>query len=412
MTTADDWTKTMPETGFPGLQRLHALLGAPDGVGVFPFPQFPHNYNYVSRSAMYAWMNHHLGLGLPDPVVQEDFVPLTREEAGVWDAAHPAPSSGEAEERRVTTWWTRTSDAKMAALTPQDAASMSRYRDIVGGALAVMVGRDAPGPSEVVLEVSGSKRAAGLTVRRGLLARPRRHEVTPFVELRAQPAPARTIVWLDPRGTAGLLGEDGRPVPAVAAALEQGARVIGIDVFLTGQFVAKGQNSTNRLVEGPAFAPYTFGYNPPLIIERVHDVLAALRFARDGANPAMEPLAVAPQSPTEARDQPPVPEARPGRPVQVYLIGLGEKAGTWALLARAAAPTLVDGAAIDTAGFRFGRVAAIDDPAMLPGGREATATFRGSWRSARPGGSGWPVRAPPHRSRSPRRIARPARPGP
>ena len=70
-------------------------------------PQFDHNYNYVSRGAMYGWMNTYLGLGLDDPIVADDYVPLTREETSVWDAAHPKPASGEAEERRVTSWWTR-----------------------------------------------------------------------------------------------------------------------------------------------------------------------------------------------------------------------------------------------------------------------------------------------------------------
>jgi hypothetical protein len=51
----------------------------------------------------------------------------------------------------------------------------------------------------------------------------------------------------------------------------------------------------------------------------------------------------------------------------VYLVGLGKDAGVWAALARAAAPDLVDRAAIDTGGFRFSSVAAIDDAAMLPG---------------------------------------------
>ena len=52
MTTADDWTKAMPQTGFPALQRLYAMLDVPDRVALFPFPQFPHNFNYPSRAAM------------------------------------------------------------------------------------------------------------------------------------------------------------------------------------------------------------------------------------------------------------------------------------------------------------------------------------------------------------------------
>src|SRR4029078_1181157 len=34
LTTADDWTKTLPETGFPAMQKLWAMLGAKDSVHV------------------------------------------------------------------------------------------------------------------------------------------------------------------------------------------------------------------------------------------------------------------------------------------------------------------------------------------------------------------------------------------
>ena len=67
MTTADDWTKTMPETGFPAMQKRCGRCWAPRiACAIFPMPQFDHNYNYVSRGAMYGWMNKYLGLGLDE----------------------------------------------------------------------------------------------------------------------------------------------------------------------------------------------------------------------------------------------------------------------------------------------------------------------------------------------------------
>ncbi len=91
MTAADDWTKTMPTDGFPELQKHYELFGARDNVQLFPFLQFGHNYNHVSRAAMYGWLNRHLGLGQNRPCSSSDFVPLTRDEATVWTTAHPAP---------------------------------------------------------------------------------------------------------------------------------------------------------------------------------------------------------------------------------------------------------------------------------------------------------------------------------
>ena len=51
----------------------------------------------------------------------------------------------------------------------------------------------------------------------------------------------------------------------------------------------------------------------------------------------------------------------------VHLVGLGG-AGHGVLAARAQAREGIDRAAADTAGFRFARLTAIDDPDFLPGG--------------------------------------------
>jgi dienelactone hydrolase len=339
MTTADDWTKTMPETGFPALQRLYAMLDAPGRVALFPFPQFPHNYNYVSRAAMYGWMNRFLHLEVPEPIVEEDFVPLTRAEATVWDAAHPAPQSGPGAERAVTKWWTEQSEHAIAGLRPRDTESLGRYRSIVGGALMAMTGRDVADVSDVDAVVTSREHVDRTDVQRGVLRQARWGELTPFVELVPEHPNGNVIVWLDERGKDALVGQSGAVRMPLAGLLAAGDSLIGIDVFLQGEFLkVPDAVARNRLVEGPAFAPYTFGYNPPLFIDRVHDVLAALRYARSRAHG------------------------------EVRLIGLGKAAGAWAAVARAVAPSLVDRAAIDTGGFRFQTVAALEDPAFLPGG--------------------------------------------
>ena len=72
MTTANDWTKEMSTKGFPELQKLYRLLGTPDNVMLKRGEHFPHNYNAVSRSAFYTWLNQHFKLGFPEPVIERD----------------------------------------------------------------------------------------------------------------------------------------------------------------------------------------------------------------------------------------------------------------------------------------------------------------------------------------------------
>ncbi len=97
MTAADDWTKEIATKGLPELKQLYRLFGAEDLVMAKPLLQFPHNYNYVSREVMYHWFNKHLKLGLEEPIVEEDYRPLSVAEMSVWDAA----ASGAARRRRV-----------------------------------------------------------------------------------------------------------------------------------------------------------------------------------------------------------------------------------------------------------------------------------------------------------------------
>ena len=61
----------------PGLGIGEALL------------HFAHNYNHVSRAAMYRWFNHHLHLGLEGPIMERDFRRLAPQEMTVWESEGP-----------------------------------------------------------------------------------------------------------------------------------------------------------------------------------------------------------------------------------------------------------------------------------------------------------------------------------
>ena len=105
LTAANDWTKTMPEDGFPELKQFYGLFGKPNQVELNAFIHFPHNYNHVSRTAMYGWVNRTFGLRLEEPVLERDFTLLGRDELTVWDDEHPSPPSGIDFERELLAKW-------------------------------------------------------------------------------------------------------------------------------------------------------------------------------------------------------------------------------------------------------------------------------------------------------------------
>jgi len=335
MTAADDWTKTMPADGFPELQRHYALFGARNNVQLFPFLQFEHNYNHVSRTAMYGWLNRHLGLGFDEPVLERDFVPLTRDEATVWTSAHPAPSSGEAPERAVTAWWKQDTERQLATLRPRDAATFGAWRELVSGAVAGLLTRPVPGASDIeVLRGPGRRLADPNGPTTTLRVQPSAEQVNVDLLVPERPGPD-VVVWTSALGRAAATNEAGQPVAALQALLDAGRRVVAIDVF--GQGVGA---TGNRLVANHASAAFTYGYNSPLVVQRAHDTLAALRYARTLAGPN-------------------------GR---VTLVALDGQSAAWAALARTHAGALADAAAFVTDGFRFGSVTNVEDAAFLPGG--------------------------------------------
>jgi len=343
MTAANDWTQEILTKGLPELKQLYEMLGVEDLVTAKHF-SFPHNYNYVSRSVMYHWLNKHLKLGQEEPIVEEDFEPLSVDELTVWDDAHPKPPGGDDYERSLLRWITEDSEKQMAGLVPRDAESLARYREIVGGAVDVMIGRGLPEAGAIELEHQPKEELGDYAMVRGLVQYPAKGEEVPIVVLGPGPQPwnKQVVIWVDAAGKAALFDEGGKPKPAVRKLLSTGTAVVGIDLFGQGEFTADGKPIDKARLDPNEkrhhYAGYTYGYNHPVFSKRVHDILSLVGLARSV------------------------------RTVEkVHLVGLGG-AGHWVAAARAQAGRAVDRAVVDTAGFRFANLTDFTDPDFLPGG--------------------------------------------
>jgi dienelactone hydrolase len=332
MTGAHDWTLHIEERGLPELKKLYQLYGAEDRVMTRCFPQFEHNYNQVSREVMYNWFNKHLKLGQPEPVVERPFLPVPPRDLSVYDSEHPRPKDT-ADAAGVRRYLSATSDKQVEALRPgpRFARSLEEYRRVLGTALRVMVHDEMPAAGEVEANEVGEKgERDGLTWRRYLLGRKGAGEQVPAFGIKGPEFDGTVVVWVHPRGKASLF-EVGKLVPAARQVLDAKAAILAVDVFGTGEF-GEVRPAVNK-----EFAGFTFGYNRPLLAQRVHDVLTAVAFARGHE-----------------------------KTKKVHLVGW-EKAGPWVLLARPLCGEAVARAAADAAGFRFESVQDPGDEMMLPG---------------------------------------------
>jgi len=338
MNTADDWTKEMATKGFPDLQKIYALYGAADRALLVRGEHFPHNYNAVTRSAFYTFINKYFNLGQTAPVIERDFEPLTRDQLTVWDAQHPAPKAADpAFERALLTWFAQDAAQQLRAC----AATPEGWRDVVRPAAETLIGRTLASAGEVEGRPFARQDRGDYVETKATLVNKTYGEEVSAVWLCPKRGAERAVVWLGDAGQGSLRGADGNLVPAVAKLLQGGAAVLGADLLFQGAESVK----QTRVVANPREAPaYTFGYNRALFAQRAHDVLTLVAFLR-GVKP----------------DETFV------RPKSVLLAGWGS-AGPVAAVAGALSGESVDRVAADTQGFRFGQVLDYRDPMFLPGG--------------------------------------------
>jgi dienelactone hydrolase len=341
MTAANDWTKEMATKGFPELQQHYKLLGAADRVSLTSLLQFGHNYNAPSRSAMYHWFNKYLELRQPEPIVEQDYQRLTREQLTVWDAEHPQPPGGPDVERKLLRHWHDDAHQQLAALTPGDGATLDKFRETVGGGWQVLLNRPLPDPADLEYEATNKTDEGNHFLIVGVVRNKKQGEEVPMAFLHPKTWNGQVVVWIDDAGKASLFNDAGQPRPAVQQLVAAGTSVVGLDLFLQGEFLADGRPPEhNREVEGNReFAGFTYGYNSPVFAQRVHDVLTAVVFCSNHER----------------------------RPEKLDLIGLSPQAGPIVAAARAQAGHLVRKAAVDTHGFRFSKLNDYRHIMFLPG---------------------------------------------
>lgn len=337
MNSANDWTLEMATKGFPELQQLYALHGKKSNVFLLRGEHFPHNYNAVTRSAFYTFLNKHFALGWKSPVIETDFDPLPREQLTVWDDKHPAPKAADPNfERGLLKWLATDADRQIRSA----AETAEGRQNVLRPALEVLIGRTFE-QAGAVEWLPGEKQNRGEFVETtGTVVNRTYGEEVNLLWLEPKQPKSHTVLWLDDSGKAGLREPSGSLKPAVVKLLEAGATVLGADLFLQR---AEPVIQTREVAKSRDFAGYTLGFNHSLFAQRTHDVLSIVKLLRERKGGSSE---------TAQR---------------VAVVGWGT-AGPVVLAARALAGPAIDGAAVDTNGFRFGMLLDWRDPMFLPGG--------------------------------------------
>lgn len=337
MTSVNDWTRDMMTDGYPELQQLYRMYGRPDDVMCKAYPHFPHNYNYVTRCLMYGFMNRHLKLGLPEPIVEEDYALLSPEEYHVWTAGHEAPEAGPAFEKRLLGQLAEQSDAQLESLRRDDFES---YRSTIRDAYRTVVGRDLPDASQVQFVATSNASIGGTKVELGVI----HHEAGDRVPAMwmhgaANDAPEAVTLLLRGMSKQGAYGADGKPVPVAQQAIDDGEWVLAMDLFAAGENLAPEMDADiqRRVNDQRQYSGFTYGYNPVRFARRAQDVLSAIAMI----------------------------ESRfPGKPIRILA---SQGAGPVAAVSRLIAGDHVRQLSIDTEAFRFADLDSVWHSQFVPG---------------------------------------------
>lgn len=330
MSGANDWTVEIETKGLPELKALYKLYGKEDLVAAKTWKEFGHNYNQVAREMMYNFFAKNLPLEVSGTITEQPFVPVPPKELSVYDDKHPKPKDeANAERLRATL---RDMNAKqLDALMPTDPASLDKMRTVLAPALRVMIGDGFPDFVDQAAHALGAAQPGVEELLNFVVSHQGTKERVPVQVVKPPKWDGRCIVWIHPRGIDSLW-EGGKLTAEAQQILKEKVAILAVDVLRTGASAAAEAFAVNK-----GFAGYTFGYNRPLISERVRDIHSAIAAAHSLKGTK-----------------------------KVYLLGL-EKAGPWTMLARAGAGDKVERLAADVNGFHFGSIKDMNDENMLPG---------------------------------------------
>ena len=305
LTAADDWTVELKTKGYPELSSLYKMLGHSDHLIAAFHTEFKHNYNQVNRLVMYGFFNRHFDLNQPDPIREQDFKPLTRDEATVWTNDHPKPSGdqiGESHEIRLLKEITASNNEQLKSLIPVSKSDLEAFREVVGGGWQVIIGRSIDQVGEVVFRQTSEQAEGKTKVRVGEIVHVSQQEILPATIFQPIGPTKAVAIEISDRGKS-LEQND-----SIRALVQDGIAVITADLLGQGEELSDDNQPASQRYHASgsqdgwrSFSGYTYGYNHSLFASRVHDVLTLIKYANSqnqsvqlrGSGPIAGPIAAA-----------------------------------------------------------------------------------------------------------------------
>jgi dienelactone hydrolase len=264
MTAADDWTIELETKGHPDLKALYEGLKAPNNYQAHFDIHFKHNYNHVSRTHMYGFINRHFQLGLDMPVLEADYEYLGKEDLTVWPDPEKRPEGfrvGDDHERDVNRVWAEDGARQWKA------AKESGGADWVRAGWRSILRAEEYGQGPAVFDLGEKEKRDGVVVMDGTIRR----------ETNGETVSARVHYPVDWDGSVTIRVGGGAGVP-------DGSKATWIfpELFQGSNSAATYSGKKEVAADSWQRSPvYFYGYNDSAFVRRAHDLVAVVLMAKD-----------------------------------------------------------------------------------------------------------------------------------
>ncbi len=273
-----DWTANTMTAVLPKIRNVYGLYGRPDLVTATIF-NFEHNYNRVSRNAVYPFFAKWLQ-NIPDSdalretelnyETPETLLSLTNSKP-----FEAKPRTREAIEKQLIEMRAKQID-EWLFLATHSGPEREAANKVLKTALKVRTGVVEPAANELNVEsLNADLFVEGVQMRKLHVGRTGTGEAVPVIELIPNRATGVSVVVADEAGIAGILGADGQPKPLVKALLAKGTTIYAYDPLFVGAAFDPAAGLTKR----PDTAHYSC-YNKSLTQDRLQDLANVVALAK------------------------------------------------------------------------------------------------------------------------------------
>ena len=269
LTAADDWTKDMPQQGFPELQALYRLYGVPEHVQLTARTEFGHNYNQVSRLAMYRWF--HLHLNLHGSVEESELNFIEPRDLSVFDTQHPAPAGGPEFEIQLTRELKHRSDSQLTKMFDDVQKNAIPFVNPIEQFVEIVRSAAKVETAPLTLDTDSSSDRNGSQPADQLIRWKSASDIELAFRERTSKHPSGVVLIIDSAGD--QIFDEHHPLQPLIKKLR--GENFAIRSF-SSNFPSPDQVHSRRVENGREALAYTVGYNPPELAIRANLWLSAL----------------------------------------------------------------------------------------------------------------------------------------